>query len=178
MKRFFVFVVLFLHVVIVVGLNEGRQVPQEAAGKPKQVVTQAAHGTENLMLRCGDYRFRRHLEKWIDENLGSADEHVWPGCTLCLTDKDLRPKTLEVIRTYQRLHDIKKIQIIGHRDCGGHEGSRKFANADKERDYHHGELRKAHAVLQEHYPTLGVKLYFAEFDKNGQLRLEEVVGAE
>lgn len=140
--------------------------------------TVQGHGTKNLVFHCGDYRFRAHVEHWIDEHLGSADVHVWPGCTIGLTDEQIQRKTLDAIGIYRRLHGVGTIHLIAHRDCGGHGGSRRHTGPVEEVAYHHQDLLKSRRVILGQFPDMEVKIYFVEFDRNGTFRWESLLAEE
>lgn len=122
------------------------------------------HGTEDLVISCMDYRFRRLVGAWIDSNLGGqADVISWPGGSSVVIAETTQTWSFDAIEAARRLHNITRVHMINHRDCGGHGGSDRHQNLEAERRYHHEQLWAAARLIAERFPDLEVQLYFADF---------------
>lgn len=116
---------------------------------------------DNLVVTCGDARFREFFARWINVQLdGLADRHTWPGCTRGLTGQDTRDATVEVIRTYCRLHGITTVHWFAHQDCGGHGGADEHANVADELQYHHQDLLRTVSIINTEFPNMEIRIYF------------------
>lgn len=109
--------------------------------------------TEAIVVHCIDFRFQKYLDDWITENLGHGnyDRVSWAGCVLNFD------AVFEQIKIAERLHEIKKVILINHEDCGayGEEGHH---------DRHSADLQKAREKINAKYANLEVELYYLHLD--------------
>ena len=112
--------------------------------------------TEALVVHCIDFRIQGHLNRWIEENLGEGnyDRVALAGSVL---NFDV---IFEQVKTAERLHEIKKVVLINHEDCGAY-----GAAGTKER--HAADLRAAGEAIVTAYPHLAVETFYIHL--NGSL---------
>ncbi len=125
---------------------------------------QEGHGikVKDLVMTCGDFRFRDHYARWIDSELdGVADRHTWPGCTKGFTDPDTRADMLKVIGTYRRLHTVSVVHLFSHQDCGGHGGAYEHRTVLDEVHHHHSDLVEAASIITTKFPDVTVRIYYS-----------------
>jgi carbonic anhydrase len=111
------------------------------------------HTTTAIVLTCIDFRFQDYINKWIAENLPTKghDRVALAGGV----------KNFEVIlnqiETSKRLHDIKKVVLINHEDCGayGEEGTS---------EKHAADLKAAAKSINEKLPDLDIETYYLHLD--------------
>ena len=118
--------------------------------------------TDVLIVHCMDFRIQGHLNRWIEENLGEGnyDRVSYAGSVL---DFDI---IFRQVQLAERLHEIKKVVLINHEDCGAY-----GAAGTKER--HAADLKTARQKIAAQYPDLETKTFYLYL--NGRL---EPVSAE
>jgi len=66
------------------------------------------------------------------------------------------------------LHQVEKIVIVNHADCGAYGGSAKFnGDSEAEQKFHEGELRRAKDKSQTQFPDKEVILVYAKLVDEG-----------
>ncbi len=109
--------------------------------------------TEAVVVHCIDFRFQEYLDKWLVENLGHGnyDRVAYAGGVL---DFETIFKQIEIS---ERLHEIKKVVLVNHEDCGayGAEGNKKL---------HTEDLRAAREKVGANYKNLAIELYYLHLD--------------
>ena len=87
------------------------------------------HNCEAVVLACIDFRFWKETMKFVEEELGikSYDFPKMPGAAKaindCLSEVDVPMKCIGVPCD---LHQVQKIVIVNHADCGAYGGSKQF----------------------------------------------------
>lgn len=133
----------------------------------QQIVTEVGYVTkksdcDTLVITCIDYRFVSGNQGFINETLGLKDDydHISiPGSILNLLNPETRNLVLSKFSLSVRLHLVKRIVIISHKDCGEYGGSASFASELAEHEILCADLRKARYLFLEKYPTLKVSLF-------------------
>ncbi len=111
------------------------------------------HVAEALVVTCIDFRFQGFINSWISKNLKpqSFDRVAFAGGV-----KNLET-ILGQIEIAVRLHNIRKVVLINHEDCG--------AYGEIETPKQHAEdLVTAKAKTNEKYPDLEVETYYLHLD--------------
>ena len=126
-----------------------------------------------LLISCVDFRLRDKTEKLMIEKfnlLDDYDEVTIPGASLALTkDSHLNWKEMveEMIDMLRKLHHIKRVILLDHRDCGafklikgqGHTKTRAL-----ETQTHIEVMQEAKASLQSKFSHLEVRTMLLELD--------------
>ncbi len=126
-----------------------------------------------LLISCVDFRLRDKTEKLMIEKfnlLDDYDEVTIPGASLALTkDSHLNWKEMveEMIDMLRKLHHIKRVILLDHRDCGafklikgqGHTKTRAL-----ETQTHIEVMQEAKASLQSKFSHLEVHTMLLELD--------------
>jgi len=121
-----------------------------------------------------DHRFKPVIEAWIKQNCaGDADDLSLPGAAWCLNSESdpCKEAVLTSISKAVELHNVSTVHLINHIDCGGYGGSKKHKDVIAETAFHRDELQRAAKIIQEHFPDINVKLYFANFQGVEQVSL-------
>ena len=111
------------------------------------------HSCEALVVTCMDFRLQDFINNWISKNIPprSHDRIAFAGGV----------KNLETIlwqvEISKRLHDIKKVILINHEDCGA------YGEAGTPQK-HAEDLKTAKAAILEKYPDLEVETYYFHLD--------------
>ncbi|MFN3926015.1 MAG: carbonic anhydrase [Pseudanabaenaceae cyanobacterium] len=127
------------------------------------------HQAQALVLTCIDFRFvgleqsflsRQHLEQ-------SYDWVALAGASLALAGFP-HPAEAETfwdqLALSKRLHNIRKVVIIDHQDCGAYASisKEKFVDLPSEQNFHAQYPTQAYEQIRQRYPDLEVELYFAK----------------
>lgn len=112
-----------------------------------------AHQCSAIVVTCIDFRLQRVIEKWCNKNLGEKeyDRVAWAGGVFDLTG------ILKQIEISNRLHEIKKVVLVNHEDCGA------YGEAGTP-ERHDSDLKNAAAKVIELYPHLEVETYYLHLD--------------
>ena len=113
----------------------------------------ANHQCQALVVTCIDFRFQEYINQWIAENLPpkSYDRIAFAGCVKNFDT------IMEQVRISKRLHDIQKVYLINHEDCGayGQEGTH---------EKHVEDLKAAAQKLKSEFPDLEVQTFYLHLD--------------
>lgn len=111
------------------------------------------HGCEAVIVTCIDFRFQEYINKWILENFDSKsfDRVAIAGGVF---DFDHVQKQIEISK---RLHNIKKVVLINHENCGVYGETGIF-------EKHAEDLKNAAAKIKEQYPDLKTETYYLHLD--------------
>lgn len=125
---------------------------------------------DTLLITCIDYRFTAANQEFINDTLKLRDnyDHVSiPGSIYNLVNPETQELLFSKFELSVRLHLIKRIVIISHKDCGGYGGSASFGSEIAERETLTTDLKNARRLLIEKYPTLEVNLYLESLINEG-----------
>ncbi len=122
-----------------------------------------------LVLSCIDYRFVSIEQHFLQQqNLeGQYDWLSLAGASLALSNFPSNAETQtfwEQLELSVNLHDIEKVIILDHQDCGAYatkidrQLSQDFT---KEKEIHRQYLTKAYHLIKQNYPSLQIELYLA-----------------
>ena len=125
-----------------------------------------------MVLSCIDPRFQNivynHLKK--KKLIGKYSSFTIAGASLGVTNKKFKKwhKTFwDNVETSIKLHHIKKLIVINHRDCGAAKiinGKKIFSN-DIETNIHRDSLQKIKKLFKKKYPRLSIELNIISLNK-------------
>ena len=139
----------------------------------------AAGGTDALLLSCMDYRLMDEIEEYMSgRGLRDKYDHViLAGAALgAVTDKfpAWNQTFWEHLDVAIKLHNIHKVIVLDHRDCGAYKvilGPEHAQNPQKEKSVHAEQLQKLKGLINEKYPKLDVEMLLMALD--GQVEVIE-----
>jgi carbonic anhydrase len=126
-----------------------------------------------LVLSCIDFRF------FTAERYFLAKKHLWgeydwtalAGASLAIAGFP-HPSDAEAfwdqLDLSYRLHQIKKVIVIDHQDCGAYASMidpNLSKDPERELQVHTDYLNQAYESIRDRYPHLEVELYLATFNK-------------
>lgn len=130
------------------------------------------HLCEAVVLTCIDFRFWRQTMEYVEKELSikSFDFPSLPGAAKaindCVSDDDIAMKCVSVPCD---LHQVKKLIIVNHQDCGAYGGSKIFnGDGEVEENFHKQELKKAKEKVAAKYLDLQIILVYAKLVDNGE----------
>lgn len=113
----------------------------------------AQHTTQALVVHCMDFRLQKFLDDWLQKELGHGQ---YDRLSLAGSVFDLE-FVLKQVDISKRLHDIQKVILINHEDCGA------YGQAGTP-ERHAADLRQARQRIQAAWPDLEVMLYYLHLD--------------
>lgn len=124
-----------------------------------------SHTCEALLLTCIDFRLHPELENLLKQEFRlKFDYCAAAGAVKNLVkpekDED-REFVLRQIEKSKKLHEIQKVVLVNHTDCGAYGGKQAFAAEDEENNAHKQDLKLAGQIIQENFPSLQVELFLA-----------------
>lgn len=134
----------------------------------------AAGHTDVLLLSCMDYRLVDETERYMaGRDLRDKYDHIiLAGASLgATTDKYPSWNTTfwEHLDVAIKLHSIKKVIILDHRDCGAYKvilGEDFSKDPAKEKAVHTEKLSALAGMIKEKYPTLEIELQLMDLEGN------------
>lgn len=114
------------------------------------------HKCGALVVTCIDFRIQSFVNDWIKDHVGEGnfDRVSLAGGVF---DREVIASQVD---TAKRLHDIDKVILMNHEDCGAYgEGGTT--------ERHTEDLDKAKKALKKKYPEVEVETYIVQL--NGQV---------
>jgi carbonic anhydrase len=135
------------------------------------------HACSTAIFHCIDFRFAADIKTYLEkENLlgdvdivsiaGVAKNWVAPAKE---TDTEFVMRQLDISK---RLHDVGKVVLMNHLDCGAYGGRKAFESDAAEHAAHVADLETARAMILAKYPDLEVKNVIAHIDEHANIRFE------
>lgn len=111
------------------------------------------HTCNALLASCIDFRIQRTVEEWARTKLGERqyDRVAWAGGVL------KRDEVMAQIDISVRLHQIKKVVLMNHEDCGAY-------GAAGTPEKHAEDLSATAAEIKKKYPALDIETYYVKLD--------------
>ena len=118
---------------------------------------------EAMVLSCMDPRFQPKVYKYLKAKklTGKYSAFTIAGAAIGVTHKKFKKwhsTFIDNLSTSIKLHKIKKIIVINHKDCGAAKivnGKKKF-NSIIENKIHRESFKKIKKVLNNRFPTLKI----------------------
>lgn len=132
----------------------------------------ASGSVEALLLSCMDYRLMEEVTEYMrSRNMSHKYDHiVLAGASLgAITDKKptWNEEFWDHIAVAKELHNIKKVMVMDHRDCGAYKvflGMDLKDDPAKETAVHRENLTKLGALIKQKHPDLEVELLLMSLD--------------
>ena len=118
-----------------------------------------------LVLECIDYRFIEKNNKFLKDKFKNTffDHFSLAGSSLGFNNnKNWRRTCIDNINLAIKLHNIKKIVILEHEDCGAYIETYNYLrhSVDKEKEYHISNIKKCVNFLKRIYPGIKISGYY------------------
>ena len=118
---------------------------------------------EAMVLSCIDPRFQPKVYKYLKAKklTGKYSAFTIAGAAIGVTHKKFKKwhsTFIDNLSTSIKLHEIKKIIVINHKDCGAAKivnGKKKF-NSIVENKIHRESFKKIKKVLNNRFPSLKI----------------------
>lgn len=137
------------------------------------------HDCTTIIFHCIDFRFAADIKAYLEEEnlLGDVDVVSIAGCVKNLvepakeTDAEFVMRQLDISK---RLHNVGRVVLMNHLDCGAYGGRKAFDSAEAEHARHAADLGKAKAMILAKYPDLEVNNVLAHIDERAAVRFEHL----
>ena len=114
------------------------------------------HECSLAVIKCVDWRFRESDQEFVTKGLGfeDFDLYAWPGAAKeVLKDNGFKRGFSEkIVAVSKNLHNIKKLLLLWHWDCGGYGGSKAFNSPEEEQETYEKDLRTVKDMLKSELP--------------------------
>ncbi len=132
----------------------------------------ASGAVDALLLSCMDYRLIDETERYMTgRGLRNKYDHiVLAGASLgALTDKypDWGRTFWEHVDIAIQLHQVRKVMVLDHRDCGAYKtilGEDLAKNPSRETTVHASRLKALREQIRKQHPPLDVELLLMALD--------------
>lgn len=136
------------------------------------------HKAQACALFCMDFRFKNETLNYLGKELNLKDLDI---ITVAGASKNIaNPKVLTDYRFIIRqiglsidLHEIDKIILINHADCGAYGSREFFGGAEKEKLVHVKDLLKSKKILAKRFESQEIILIYANL--KGEGKKEEII---
>ena len=136
----------------------------------------------SLVVFCSDHRFQAGIQEFLSQGLRISEDCdllVIPGGPQCLTLVEYLPKFSWAGWRWTRFlvdaHDLKRLILIAHQDCGWYKTLPLHLHASAEpRERQEQDLRRVRQALKKDFPELTVELYYAGWDASDRITIERV----
>ena len=127
-----------------------------------------SHTCTSLLMQCMDFRFGRKMKEFMEQNglMGDADLVSVAGAAKNIVNPETRAFALRQIEISKTLHEMKKVHLVNHTDCGAYGGHQAFADEQAEYAKLTGDLKEARDIVKAKFPELEVILWLAHIDES------------
>jgi len=116
-----------------------------------------------------DFRLTKDIHNWLEEQglMNDCDMISVAGVAQDIVKNGQNSFVLNQIALSVKLHQIKKVILLHHLDCGAYGGHAGFDNLEQEQAKHLSEMQTAAAIIKEKFPELEVVLGIVSDSANG-----------
>ncbi len=137
------------------------------------------HTCSTAILHCIDFRLGNAIENYKKEHALAGDCDIisvaGAAANIANPKNDIEQAfVLRQLELSKKLHDIQKIVLINHTDCGAYGGASAFASKEEEREKHRADLQSAQETIKKLIPDVSVELSLAVLQDNGTFAIETI----
>ena len=136
-----------------------------------------SHQAQAIALTCIDFRFRTAIQKFFEDelNLHSIDHMAMGGGTKKVVEEGpIREWVFANFDIAFNKHNVNRVILINHQDCGAYGGSAAFAGLEDEIAKQEIQLRHGVSVVRSKYPDKEIEAYLALID-NDNISFKKVI---
>ena len=129
-----------------------------------------------------DFRLNKETKKWIQESKlfeGGFDIISLAGASKDIVDgnEEVKNNFLKHVGVSVDLHQVEKIIIFHHSDCGAYALDYKFDSLEEEKKKQLEDMKKAKEIILEKYSGVKVVFVWGEMkdEKGEEIRFEIVL---
>ncbi len=130
------------------------------------------HECPLAVIKCVDFRFRVSDQEFVEKGLGykNFDLYAWPGSAKdVLKNNGFKMSFIaNIVAVSKNLHNIKKLLLLWHWDCGAYGGSKNFNDASLEEQTYIKDLQTVKEMLVKELPNdLEIIMAYSKFVPQG-----------
>ncbi len=131
-----------------------------------------SHTCSSVLVRCIDFRLGKEISNYLNtENLyGDIDIISIAGSTKSISQENNSYAESQVDLS-KKLHNINKVILMNHTDCGGYGGKDAFDSKEDELNQHKQDLNIAKNKLQTRHPDIEITLMIADIQEGGGVQI-------
>ena len=115
------------------------------------------HECPLAIIKCVDFRFRESDQEYVVKGLGykDFDLYAWPGSAKdVLKNNGFKISFIEkIVAVSKNLHNVKKLLLLWHWDCGAYGGSKNFKSPELEEEQYKKDLATVKNMLLSELPN-------------------------
>jgi hypothetical protein len=137
-----------------------------------------SHTAQAVALTCIDFRFREALHKFFEDelNLYAVDHKTdGGGVKMIVEEGPIREWIFKNFEISFDLHNVNRVILINHQDCGAYGGSASFPNLEEEIKAQEIQLRHGVSAVHAKYPDKQVEAYLALIDSDNNVSFKKVI---
>ncbi|MFC1802271.1 carbonic anhydrase [Patescibacteria group bacterium] len=130
--------------------------------------SKGVHNCDTMVIFCVDHRFEEVTYLFVKERYKRFDLVPFAGVSKAILDAnfdDLDNIVNATLNIAFGLHNVKRVVLVGHQDCGAYGGSKAFNSVEEERNFQFDQLIKAREKILLKNPNTEVELFFASLDE-------------
>lgn len=132
------------------------------------------HTCSALVIHCIDFRLGKAIKKYLEDRglLGDCDMVAAAGAAknlLSSAPETERQFILKQIAISKNTHNINKVILLNHTDCGAYGGRKVFESRDAERAAHRKDMEEAAQVIKKEHPGMEVEMILADIEEDGSI---------
>jgi carbonic anhydrase len=119
-----------------------------------------SHTCSAALIKCMDFRLTGDVHAWLEEKglVNDCDIISVAGAAKDIVENP-QGYVFSLIKLSIELHQIKKVILMNHRDCGAYGGSAAFNGQAEEFAKHKGEMNKAREILVNQFPNVAIETF-------------------
>ncbi|MBU1180137.1 hypothetical protein KJ885_04290 [Patescibacteria group bacterium] len=133
-----------------------------------------------MLIHCMDFRLHEDIKNWMQNQgiLGDTDLVSVAGAGKDIINPEwplYREYVLRQVQLSIKLHDMKRVILMHHTDCGAYGGKSAFGGSpEKEEQKHIADMQGAAALLKQKWPDLQVSLVLAKMEGDKVVEFKEI----
>ena len=141
------------------------------ATRPSHITVEhhAPHSCKAIVFTCIDWRLHPQVDQFFTQTYGTYDPCTTAGSVQGFHTKgEVSAFFIKQIEISRSLHDISRVALTMHEDCGAYGGSTNFASQQEETAHHTHVLAMTRDMIREKFPLLALDTYIITLsDENG-----------
>ncbi|MAG11884.1 MAG: hypothetical protein CMI52_03705 [Parcubacteria group bacterium] len=135
------------------------------------------HTCSAIIVHCIDFRLGPAISDWLksEKLMGDCDIVGIAGAAKNFNGEKDEDVLMTQIEISSKLHEIKKVILMNHTDCGAYGGRAAFENREVEDTTHSDALSHGADVLKEKLPHLEVQKMIAQIEPDGTIHIESII---
>lgn len=131
-----------------------------------------SHTCKNLVIHCMDFRLMEDIKNYLGKNgiMGDCDEVSVAGAAKDLAAPEWpssREFILKQIRISHDLHNMRRVILMHHTDCGAYGGHKAFADELEEEQKHIRDMQEAAGIIKSQWQDVDIKLILIKIAAGG-----------